>query len=242
MKRRVIVYGDIHGCLDELKKLRKKIKPKDKDIEIAVGDLLNKGPKSIKTIRYIQKKGILSVLGNNEAKIMKFYKKAQQKGDDFLKTLRNFEQYTLKNMNIEDYNFLKSLPYFYKIENLTIVHAGIPYGVKLRDIMSEEDKESLTLIRYLNKEGKPIPYKNIKDRDAFWSEQYDGKEGFVIFGHHPFNKPKIEKHAIGIDTGAVYGGELSAIVFNQNSLGVDIKNYKLYNIKSEKDYFADFNN
>ncbi len=240
MNRRVIVYGDIHGCLDELKKLRKKIKPREKDIEIAVGDLVNKGPKSIETLRYIQKKGILSVVGNNEAKIMRFYKELQKKGNEFFKTLRNFEQHTLKKMSIQDYYFLKSLPYFYKIDNLTILHGGIRNRVKLREDMSKKEKESLTLMRYLNKDGKPIPYKNFKDRFAFWSEVYNGREGFIVFGHHPFKKPKIEEHAIGIDTGAVYGGELSAIVFNQNSLGVDIKNYKLYNVKSAKNHFEDF--
>jgi hypothetical protein len=96
-------------------------------------------------------------------------------------------------------------------------------------------------MRYLNKDGKPIPYKNFKDRHSFWSETYNGREGFIIFGHQPFKEPKIEEHAIGIDTGAVYGGSLSAIVFNQNILGVDIKNYKLYNVKSAKNYFEDFN-
>ncbi len=241
MNRRIIIYGDIHGCLDELKKLRKKIKPRDRDIEISVGDLVNKGPQSIETLRYIQKKGILSVLGNNEIKIMKFYKKIQQKGEDFFKTLRNFEQQVLSTMSLQDYRFLRSLPYFIKIKNLTILHGGIPNGVKLRDSMSKEDKEALTLMRYLNKDYHPIPYKNIEDRSAFWSEVYNGREGFIVFGHHPFKEPKIEEHAIGIDTGAVYGGYLSAIVFNPNSLGVDIKNYKIYNVESARDYFADFN-
>ncbi len=241
MNKRVIIYGDIHGCLDELKKLRKKIKPRDGDIEISVGDLVNKGPQSIETLRYIQKKGILSVVGNNEIKIMKFYKKSKQKGEGFLKTLRNFEQQVLSTMSVQDYHFLKSLPYFIKIKNLTILHGGIPNGVKLRDSMSDDDKEALTLMRYLDKDYHPIPYKNIEDRSAFWSEVYNGREGFIVFGHHPFKEPKIEEHAIGIDTGAVYGGYLSAIVFNQNSLGVDIKNYRIYNVESAKDYFADFN-
>ncbi len=240
MSRRVIVYGDIHGCLDELKKLRKKIKPKNRDIEISVGDFVNKGPKSIETLRYIQKKGILSVVGNNEVKIMKFYKEFQKKGDEFFETLRNFEQHTLSKMTMQDYHFLKTLPYFYKIKNLTILHGGIPNGVKLKKIMNKKEKEELTLMRYLDKDYRPIPYKNIKDRSSFWSEVYNGREGFIVFGHHPFEKPKIEDHAIGIDTGAVYGGKLSAIVFNQNSLGVDVKNYKIYSVKSKKDYFSDF--
>ena len=48
--KRVIIYGDIHGCLDEFVELRKKIGVKKEDIEISTGDFLNKGPNSVKTL------------------------------------------------------------------------------------------------------------------------------------------------------------------------------------------------
>ena len=69
---RLIIYGDIHGCYDELKKLRKKIAPKKKSIEVCVGDIITKGKDSIKVLDYLIKHDIKSVLGNHEDRILKY--------------------------------------------------------------------------------------------------------------------------------------------------------------------------
>jgi bis(5'-nucleosyl)-tetraphosphatase (symmetrical) len=34
---KLIIYGDIHGCYDELVRLRQKINPKKNDVEVCVG-------------------------------------------------------------------------------------------------------------------------------------------------------------------------------------------------------------
>jgi len=48
-------------------------------------------------------------------------------------------------------------------------------------------------------------------RDRFIRSSYDfGKP--VIFGHTVFQNPLIENNKIGIDTGAVYGGKLTALL------------------------------
>ncbi len=238
MKQRVIVYGDIHGCLREFEKLRKKIKPHKKDIEISVGDFLNKGPQSLKTLRYIEKNNILSVVGNNEEKIVKLYKRYKKKGKKAFDGVRESEKKLVKKMGRRDYHFLKSLPYYLKIDNLTVVHGGIRLGLRLDKHLSKEDRRSLTLLRFYNKALEPIPYSDKENRYKFWSELYGGREGFVVFGHHPFPKPKIEKWAIGIDTGCVYGGKLTAIIFEKNNKGVTTRHYTLINQKAVKKYFC----
>ncbi|RUM66527.1 MAG: protein phosphatase [Sulfurospirillum sp.] len=237
MSQRVIVYGDIHGCLKEFKKLREKIKPTKNDIEISTGDFINKGFHSIKVLRYIEKNNILSVRGNNEDKIVKGYEKYKKEGKKAISNLRADEIALIKEISKRDYHYLKSLPFYLKINNLTVVHAGIPLGVKLKKNMSEKDKKSLTLLRFYNKDLVPIPYRDKENRYKFWSELYDGREGFVVFGHHPFPKPKIDKYAIGIDTGCVYGGKLSAVVFKMKNEKVDTKKYKIYQEKSSKNYW-----
>ena len=63
---RVIVYGDIHGCLDEFFALRKKVSPNPYDIEICVGDILTRGVKDFETLQYVMQENILSVRGNND--------------------------------------------------------------------------------------------------------------------------------------------------------------------------------
>jgi bis(5'-nucleosyl)-tetraphosphatase (symmetrical) len=237
MSRRVIVYGDIHGCLDEFKALRSKIKPNKDDIEISVGDFLNKGPYSIKTLRYIEKKDILSVMGNNEAKIIKLYHKHKNQDKKTLEKLRKNERETITNLKKSDLTYLESLPYFIKIANLTIVHGGIKKGVVLDNEMSDYDKKQLTLLRFYNKDYESIPYGDKDNRFVFWSEVYKGEEGFVVFGHHPFDEVKVQEYAVGIDTGCIYGGKLTAIIFEYDGKTVDTKNYKIVEQKAFKNYF-----
>jgi bis(5'-nucleosyl)-tetraphosphatase (symmetrical) len=236
MSGRVIVYGDIHGCLDEFKALRKKISPTKEDIEISVGDFLNKGPKSLKTLRYIKKRKILSVIGNNEAKMIRFYKE-KKRGSIINCEFKKGERELLLSMKKRDYKFLKSLPYFIKIENLTVVHAGIPHWVHLNKKLSKEDKKWLMHLRFYDKDLKPLPLRFIKERYKFWSEMYDGREGFVVFGHHPFDRVKRDKFSLGIDTGCVYGGRLTAAVFPYNGKSVDTSSYKLYEVRAKRDHY-----
>ena len=56
-----------------------------------------------------------------------------------------------------------------------------------------------------NAEGQP----DLSIRDPFW-EAYDGRFGLVVVGHTP--RPQVERlgSIVLIDTGAVYGGYLSA--------------------------------
>jgi bis(5'-nucleosyl)-tetraphosphatase (symmetrical) len=234
----IIVYGDIHGCLDEFKKLRKKINPQTEDIEVSVGDFINKGPYSLDTLHYILDNDILSVAGNNEAKIIKLYKRYRKEGEKYLETIRAHDMDTILKITKNELKYLESLPYFLKFSNLTVVHGGIMTDTVLDENMDNKTKKQITLLRYLNKKLEPIPWDDFDGRYKFWSELYEGHEGFVVYGHHPFDEPKIDEFSVGIDTGCVYGGKLTAIKFNMKKNGkVDTKKYKLISVKAEKDYW-----
>ncbi len=237
MGKRIIFYGDIHGCLEELELLRKQISPQKGDIEVSVGDFINKGPYSLNTLRYLRYHDIKSVMGNNEAQIIKCYKKYQKEGKSYLKTIRKTTKKTVLELEDQDISYLETLPYFLKFNNLTVVHGGIVNGMRLHDKMHEKEKKLLTQLRYFNTKHEPIPYDDFEGRDLFWSEDYDGKEGFVIFGHHPFPEPKIDKYAIGIDTGCVYDGTLTAVVFDYDTQ-IDTSKYTFYQQKALKAYFS----
>ena len=238
--KRVIIYGDIHGCLDELKQLREKLDIKKSDIEISVGDILNKGPYlAHDMIRYMQEHHIDVVTGNNEAKALKQYRKYRKSGESYLKTLRPFEMATVLSLQDEDAEYLQSLPFFLRIENLTILHGGVTPQMKL-DKLDDAGKKELTLIRYLNKKLEPIPWSDAENRYKFWTEVYDGREGFIVGGHHPFPEPKIDKYAMDIDTGCVYGGKLTAAVFEMKKEKVDTKNPKLVSQKAARDYWNEY--
>jgi len=237
--KNIIVYGDIHGCLDELKKLRKKIALSPDDIEVSVGDFFNKGPHSVETLHYLLDENIKMILGNNEVKVLKMYRRYKKDGKKYLKTLRDFEKNTVLTVTETEISYLKNLPYFLRFYNLTIVHGGILPNTKLSEKLDKNTKKDVTLARYLNKDLETIPWNDIEGRYKFWSEVYDGREGFVIYGHQPFDKPKIDEFSIGIDTGCVYDGKLTAIKIpiDDEAKKVLIDEYELISVKAMKNYW-----
>lgn len=63
------VIGDIQGCYDALQRLLAKIRfSPDKDVLWFVGDLVNRGPDSLKVIQFVQslKENAITVLGNHD--------------------------------------------------------------------------------------------------------------------------------------------------------------------------------
>ncbi|MBT5006466.1 MAG: diadenosine tetraphosphatase, partial [Halieaceae bacterium] len=67
------VVGDIQGCLQPLKCLLKKVKfdPKT-DVLWSVGDIVNRGPKCLKTLRFLYKMrdSLVMVLGNHDLHLL----------------------------------------------------------------------------------------------------------------------------------------------------------------------------
>ena len=62
---------------------------------------------------------------------------------------------------------------------------------------------------------RPIHEQSIEDllwiRHEFIDSDYDwGKR--IVFGHTPLSSPLVQPQKIGIDTGAVYGGPLTAVI------------------------------
>ncbi len=65
---------------------------------------------------------------------------------------------------------------------------------------------------------------------CYWSEVYDGHEGFIVYGHQPFLKP-----SIGVDTGCVYGNRLSAVIFDKKDK-VKISTFRFESVMAKKVY------
>jgi len=224
--KRLIVYGDLHGCLDELKALRSKIGVGRGDVEYCVGDLINKGPKSLELLEYVRKMGIRSVRGNHEEKFVRYHF-----GDDSKWPVRLDEKELrlYRSMDKGTLAYLRSLPYVIQKGPITILHAGILPGCRLEEL--ERWKDQMIRVRYVDDAGRFVPFRRADPaRHFLWSELYDGRYGHIVYGHHPFLSPRVDRFSFGIDTGAVYGNALTAVVFERGR----VERYRFVSLRTRK--------
>ncbi len=198
--------------------LRSKIGIEKEDREICIGDILNKGPKSIELLRYLRTHNIPSIRGNHEDKFIRYHLHEIEflvNGKKNPMKLGTLEQEIYRSLNKKDLEFLFSLPLFMRIGRLTLVHGGILPGTRLES-MSKKEAAQVMRVRYVDEEGRFVHLDEVDpSRHFYWSELYDGRYGYVVYGHQPFLKPRIDRFSFGIDTGAVYGNELTAIIFEE---------------------------
>ncbi|MFC7153936.1 metallophosphoesterase [Halomarina halobia] len=93
--------------------------------------------------------------------------------------------------------YIESLPIVLSWDGAAVVHGG----VDPRRPLSEQSVDGL-----LN--ARAVPPENGYD-GPFWFETYRGPPR-VFFGHTVLDAPVVGEWAVGLDTGCVYGGELTA--------------------------------
>lgn len=117
------IIGDIQGCFDSLQALLTKIQyDPAKDRLCFVGDLVNRGPKSLETLRFVtQLKKPLITLGNHDLHLMALYFGTGDKKQS--PALHD-------TLNAPDcdalISFLLQQPLLFANEDFVMVHAGIP--------------------------------------------------------------------------------------------------------------------
>jgi hypothetical protein len=197
MSSRTIVVGDIHGCYDELIALTEKVELQDDDRVIAVGDLITKGPKSREVLElFISDKRFTSVIGNHDLTLRRRWN-----GEDV--AFKHAQKATNKELKANRDTFLRylnSLPFLIELENHLVVHAGIRPQVALHS----QTTGDLTRMRTLGPDRE-------SDEGTPWYLVYQG-EKTVLFGHWPAPEPRRGPKAIGLDTGCVYGHNLTAYI------------------------------
>ncbi len=175
------------------------------DTLIFLGDYVDRGPKSrqvITTLLQLKKKTNLRLVflkGNHEFMFYNYLTGADR--SIFLRVggLQTLSSYSISPN--QDGNLLQFLPAAHRtfFESLALthedrhgiyVHAGLQPGIHI---------------------SRQSPDWCLWVRDRFIRSSFDfGKP--VIFGHTVFPEPLVESNKIGIDTGAVYGGKLTALL------------------------------
>lgn len=177
--KRIVVIGDVHGCIRELCHLLDKLAPGLDDLVLFTGDLIRKGPDSAAVLHLVNSQPhFFSVRGNGEEKFLQ--KRAH-----------------VPTLTVRDRQRVRDWPVMVSWDGNVLVHAGVhPH----RPLERQRYQELLTL-RSLH-HGSDY-------RPPFWFEHYSGKRR-VIFGHTVSRKPILAPCAVGLDTGCVYGGHLTA--------------------------------
>jgi predicted phosphodiesterase len=199
MSGRTIVIGDIHGCYDELLDLLERVAFGTDDRVVCVGDLIVKGWKNREVLDlFMTDKRFSSVLGNHDRALLRYWR-----GESARLKVKQEEARVELNRNQDQDRYaayLESLPLMLDLGSHLVVHAGVRPGVALE----EQSVKDLTELRTLgedrtSREGTP------------WYEVYEG-EKTVLFGHWPAGELRRGPSALGLDTGCVYGYELTAYI------------------------------
>jgi bis(5'-nucleosyl)-tetraphosphatase (symmetrical) len=246
MEKRIIIVGDVHGCLEETKRLLDVLKYDTQvDRLIFLGDLVDRGPESAACIQYVRYLGAECVMGNHDQKLTRYHKHELKRLNDpkyrnpINYSKQQIEQYKL--MSTEDMNWLKSIPNYILIEesNIVLMHAG----VMGHHHPLQQPKDAYVYCRYVDKgTGRMVNLgRNHQrpDNSLFWTDLYEYPLD-VVYGHQvvSLDKPRIVANdndgtTYGIDTGACYGGRLTALVLETDGQ----KNI----VQVESDYkFKDF--
>ena len=198
---RTIIIGDIHGCFDELQDLLLLIGFSKRDRVVAVGDLIVKGPKSREVLELFMSDGrFATVIGNHDRVIRQHWRGEPVR----LTRAQKLTAAELEPNRWQYYCFLRSLPYTINLGSHLVVHAGVRPGVSLRHQMVSD----MTGIRTMG--ANPASRRGVP-----WYKIYRGRR-VVLFGHWPAQEPRLAARAIGLDTGCVYGGALTAYIIESN--------------------------
>lgn len=229
--KRTIVVGDIHGCFWEFMALLGMCKYDGReDRLILLGDLIDRGPHSVKCVELAKELGAEMVRSNHEDKILRYHKHAlaQEKDPTYKMPMKltgeKAEIYAeLKLKNLLDWLDEKMKTPLITLGRWTVVHGGLVPGrelgkqrldqiIRLSYLKQDPKAEAGWDMAGLDKELKP------PEGAVFWTSQWKGP-GHVIHGHSVRSKDDVlvEDHGgaltVSLDTGCVYGGHLSALIF-----------------------------
>jgi diadenosine tetraphosphatase ApaH/serine/threonine PP2A family protein phosphatase len=204
-----IVVGDVHGCVDELRRLLTACDFRKGDRLVLAGDLVAKGPDSQGVVQLARESGAQAVLGNHDDHVLRARAVARGDVPPAAKGVRAEHQQVADTLKPSDWKFLEELPLFLRLgaeqpgdADTIVLHAGAVPGVAMED----QRREHLITMRSIDRHGEPT--KRIEERP--WAKVWPGPER-IVFGHDAVRSLQKYPFALGLDTGCVYGNRLTAV-------------------------------
>lgn len=207
---RVIVIGDVHGCIDELQALLRLADFQPGDQVVLLGDLVAKGPDSVGVVRMAREIGARTVRGNHDFEVVRWWE-ARMRGDEQVMVSMEHAKIA-ESLGAEEHAWLMEAPWFIDCEDMgyLFVHGGFIPGVKL----TQQNPRLMMNMRSVLSDGT-VTAKSVEDCE--WAKLWKGPQT-VVFGHDAFRGLQQHEFAVGIDTGCVYGGRLTALLLPENRL------------------------
>ncbi|GAB3175376.1 polynucleotide kinase-phosphatase [Streptomyces incanus] len=218
------IIGDVHGCAAELESLlgalgyADGVHPEGRTA-VFVGDLVDRGPDSPGVLRrvmsMVRSGSALCVPGNHENKFGRYLRGRQvQHTHGLAETIEQMEKES-EEFRAEVREFVDGLVSHYVLDGgrLVVCHAGLPekyHGrtsgrVRSHALYGDTTGET-------DEFGLPVRYP--------WAEDYRGRAA-VVYGHTPVPEATWLNNTICLDTGAVFGGKLTALRWPEREL-VDV--------------------
>ncbi|MFM7311711.1 MAG: metallophosphoesterase [Cyanobium sp.] len=177
------VVSDVHGCADSLQALIDRLP--DQDRLVLCGDVINRGPRieaAMELAWHLVESGRgVWLMGNHEQTLVQQLRGASSDARQCLAGSDTYRQLGSRSCR-RWLERLEQLPLVHRGEGWVATHAGFD----------------------------PLTWQpHLTVRMAFW-QHYDGRFGDVIVGHTPGPEIRRIRSIVLIDTGACYGGPLSA--------------------------------
>jgi serine/threonine protein phosphatase 1 len=203
--------GDVHGCFTQLRNLlRHCLEHRGQNAYrlVFLGDYIDRGRRSAEAVELLIKtqasdpERIICLRGNHDDMAVN----AARGGDSELwlanggaATLRSYGVTHARDIPKAHLDWMGALPLAYADTKRFFVHAGIEPGVPL----NQQDRDTLLWIR-----------------EPFLSDERDHGL-FIVHGHTPTEAhvPELKPNRLDLDTGACFGGPLTAAVFDPRTTG-----------------------
>jgi bis(5'-nucleosyl)-tetraphosphatase (symmetrical) len=226
-RRHRVFVGDLQGCADELEDLLEALPYDPERHELFfVGDLVNRGPASARALRRVMELCAGSVLGNHDLHLLAVAagERPQSPSDTFQDVLEAPDRDVLLQ-------WLRTRPLVEVWDDAVLVHAGLhPRWIDPRAVAApieaaiasgaipdgDSDLDFLVGVRHCDAKG----YRPLDDLDPGaeftpWDRHYEGQR-VVVCGHWAARGFVRTQHVCSLDTGCVWGGALTAWIFEED--------------------------
>ena len=229
------IIGDVHGCFDELWTLLQQLgyrlehyqttdlsqpqyrvnHPQGRQV-IFLGDVVDRGPKIPAVLRLVMdmvaEGSALCLLGNHEVKLARqLAGKNVQLTHGLAESVHQLARTSLA-FKAQVRAFIDHLIEHYVLDQgqLVVAHAGLPAGLQGR--VSGRVRACAV---YGQTTGQADAW-GLPVREN-WAATYRGR-ALVVYGHTPVAEAQWFNHTLCIDTGCVFGGQLTALRYPETEL------------------------